>query len=76
MKPSPMILLARSVSAEHWEAIEFPRVNGGMASVAFVEAMDSTSSSDHTEDEEEGGDRRAISIVYLCAWRAGTAFTR
>ena len=43
------MLLARSVSAELSEKTEFPRVNGGTAPVALVEAIESASSSDHRE---------------------------
>lgn len=62
-KPSPIILLARSVSAELTEKTEFPLVNGGTAPVTLVEAMDSASSSDHKEDagveDRKGGCSRA-----------------
>ena len=56
-----MTLLALSVSAELADATELPRVSDGMASVAFVDAIDSTSSSDQIEEEEDGGERRAAS---------------
>lgn len=56
-----MTLLALSVSAELADATELPRVSDGIASVAFVDAIDSTSSSDQIEEEEDGGERRAAS---------------
>ncbi|KAI9877732.1 MAG: hypothetical protein M1823_007060, partial [Watsoniomyces obsoletus] len=60
VNPSPMTLLAWSVWAELREdTIEFPLVKGGMASVAFVEAIESASSSDQTE--EDAADWKALS---------------
>lgn len=66
MYPSPSILLAMSVFAE--EVTEdadgdVPRDNGGTASVAAVDAIDTASSSENTDREAE--DPRLLLRAYI-----------